>query len=184
MFDVLLPQCLLWVSWPCSGQAPNAVMVMEVFVPSGLALAGVILISGFLRQKKISISRCPVKISACTVPAWQGRLVPGAALRLLLSMSTDSSAWTTPLPLLSQCLSQRGGVQGTADSPASSSHSCKTAQPVRNVQFQRRPSSYQPHSLPSWMDTAECRGHQDFVRAHFRGHLPFPKHPAFTSCHP
>lgn len=27
-------------------------MVMEVFVPSGLALAGVILISGFLRQKK------------------------------------------------------------------------------------------------------------------------------------
>lgn len=58
-----------------------------------------------------------MKISACTVPAWLGGLVPAAAVKLLLSMSTDSSAWTTALPLLTQCLLQRAGVQGA---PASS----------------------------------------------------------------
>lgn len=122
------------VSWPCSGQASNAVMVMEVFVPSGLG-SGMDNSDFWLLEIKIPVSVGPVNISACSVPAWQGALVPGAAVKFILSMSTDSSAWTTPLPLLSQCLSQRTGEQGTADSPASSSRSCRTAQPARNVQL-------------------------------------------------
>lgn len=101
---------------------------------------------------------------------------PGAALKLLLTMSTDSSAWT-PLCLCS-ALSQRGGVQGTAESPASA------AIPAELLSLSGVCSSskakLQPAPFPlildghSWVQRAP-----GFCQSSFQGSLTFPKASCF-----
>ena len=107
-------------------------------------------------------------------------------VELLAGMGTASSAWTTPLPPLSLCLSQRAEEEeeGCRQPPfkqlflQNRSVCQECASPSRAA----APTSFA--FLPSWRDTPESRGHQDFVRDHFGGHLPFPKWFASTSYQP
>lgn len=116
LFDVLLPQHFQRVSWPCSGQAPNAVTVMEVFVPAGLG-SGVCSADFWLLEEKLSVSVMSSEDLSLLCPClarWAGpwccREAPAHREHPQPCLDHSFSS-ALPVPL------QRAGVQGAADIP-------------------------------------------------------------------